>query len=471
MLTEIKFILNNELVSIKSNPAVVLLDFIRKQKHLTGTKEGCKEGDCGACTVLVGSLDNNKVDYKSVNSCLLPIGNINNKHVVTIEGINSESFTPVQENFISEGASQCGFCTPGFIVSLTGYLINSSTFDYTSAENAIAGNICRCTGYTSIKNVLKKLGTEPGLWKNSIDRINNLVKLNLLPGYFLEIPVRLENLQTKESNGKPVKINKIISGGTDLFVQMPDELLETETSLMAGKDLSFIKSDGERCIVGAATTFEMIKSSELFAKHFPGLNKFMNLVASLPIRNSATIGGNLVNASPIGDLTIFFLALNSSVTISNGGKKRNILLRNFYKGYKDLDLIKGEFLESVEFMLPRENEFFNFEKVSKRTFLDIASANSAIFIRTGKNKIEEARVSAGGVSPVPLYLKNTSEFLAGKELTPDTIDTAIRILRTEISPISDVRGSAEYKRILIEQLFRAHFIELFPERIKMEAFV
>ena len=124
---EIRFILNNELVSIKSNPAVVLLDFIRKQKHLTGTKEGCKEGDCGACTVLVGSLTNNRIEYKSVNSCLLPIGNINHKHVVTIEGINSETFTTIQKEFINEGASQCGFCTPGFVVSLTGYLINNNT--------------------------------------------------------------------------------------------------------------------------------------------------------------------------------------------------------------------------------------------------------------------------------------------------------------------------------------------------------
>ena len=146
----INFILNNELVSVKSDPAIVLLDFIRNQKHLSGTKEGCKEGDCGACTVLVGSFNNGTIEYKSVNSCLLPIANINNKHVVTIEGINTDTFTPIQKEFINEGASQCGFCTPGFIVSFTGYLINCNNFCYDEAVNSIAGNICRCTGYNSI---------------------------------------------------------------------------------------------------------------------------------------------------------------------------------------------------------------------------------------------------------------------------------------------------------------------------------
>ncbi len=471
MTKEIRFILNNELVSIKSNPAMVLLDFIRKQKHLTGTKEGCKEGDCGACTVLVGSLNNNKTEYKSVNSCLLPLGNINKKHIVTIEGINSETFTTIQKEFINEGASQCGFCTPGFVVSLTGYLINNNTFNFEAAENAIAGNICRCTGYTSIKNVLKNIGDKLYTNNNSADRISELVKINFLPGYFSEIPGRLKEFVLHKSNGKTREIKKIISGGTDVFVQIPDELLESDTTLMAEKDLSFINADKEMCTVGATTTFEMLKNSELFCNYFPRMNKFMDLIASLPIRNSATIGGNIVNASPIGDMTIFFLALNSGVTLTNGKNKRKVLLKDFYKGYKILDLNSGEYVESIDFKLPGKNGLFNFEKVSKRTYLDIASANSAIYLETEKAIIKNAHVSAGGVAPVPLYLKMTSEFLIDKKIEPQLIDDALRVLESEISPISDVRGSAEYKRLLIEQLFKAHFIELFPDLIKMEAFV
>ena len=470
MNTEITFILNNELVSFKSNPAIVLLDFIRKQRHLTGTKEGCKEGDCGACTVLIGSLVNDKVEYKSVNSCLLPIGNVNNKHVVTIEGINSEAFTPIQENFVNEGASQCGFCTPGFIVSLTGYIINNSSYNYQEAENSIAGNICRCTGYTSIKKVLKNL---EGILSsnNSSDKIYELIKMNFLPAYFSEIPKRLRELKVIKSNGSSSKIHKIISGGTDLFVQQPDELLETETYLIANNDLSFINVSGNNCTVGATTTFEMIKASPVFKKHFPRLEHFMDLIASLPIRNSATIGGNFVNASPIGDTTIFFLALNSTLNLVNGNGKRKILLKDLYKGYKNLDLNPGEYVESLEFKLPGKNSHFNFEKVSKRTYLDIASANSAIYLEVKNNIIYEAHVSGGGVSPIPFYLTKTSEFLINKKIEPELIEEAVQILQNEISPISDVRGSAEYKRILIEQLFKAHFIELFPELIKMEELV
>ena len=469
-MSEINFILNNELVSLEINPAEVLLDFIRKQIHLTGTKEGCKEGDCGACTVLIGTLIGNKVEYKSVNSCLFPIGNANNKHIVTIEGINSEQFTPIQENFIKEGASQCGFCTPGFIVSLTGYIINFTDYNYLDAVNAIAGNICRCTGYTSIKNVLKYLGKNINI-KNSVDKISQLIKLNFLPAYFSEIPSRLKEIKIIKSNEADAKIDKIISGGTDLFVQQPDELLETENYLICDKNLSSINILDNTCTVGATTTFEMIKESKVFRNYFPRLDHFMDLIASLPIRNSATIGGNFVNASPIGDTTIFFLALNSILNLVNGKSKRRILLKDLYKGYKNLDLKPGEYVESLEFKLPGENSHFNFEKVSKRSYLDIASANSAINLEVKNNVIYEAHVSAGGIAPIPLYLKSTSEFLTNKKIGPGLVEEAGQIIQSEISPISDIRGSAEYKRILIEQLFKAHFIELFPELIKMEELV
>jgi xanthine dehydrogenase small subunit len=469
-MSEINFILNNELVSIEINPAEVLLDFIRKQKHLTGTKEGCKEGDCGACTVLIGALNGNKVEYKSINSCLFPIGSANYKHIVTIEGINSEQFTAVQENFIKEGASQCGFCTPGFCVSLTGYIINCTNYNYHDAINAIAGNICRCTGYTSIKNVLKNLGSNINI-KYSDDKISQLIKLNFLPAYFSGIPSRLKEIKIIKSNGAGTKINKIISGGTDLFVQNPDELLETETYLIGDRNLSFINTLNNTCIVGATTTFEMIKESKVFRDHFPRLDHYMDLIASLPIRNSATIGGNFVNASPIGDTTIFFLALNSTLNLIFGNDKRKILLKDLYKGYKSLNLKPGEYVESLEFKLPGTDSQFNFEKVSKRFYLDIASVNSAISLEVKSNIIYEAHVSAGGVAPIPLYLKNTSEFLTNKKIETGLVEEAVQIIQDEITPISDVRGSAEYKRVLIGQLFKAHFIELFPEIIKMEELV
>ena len=472
MTEKITFILNNDLVVVKIDPAVVLLDFIRKQKHLTGTKEGCKEGDCGACTVLMGNLKDNKLEYHTVNSCLLPLGNIKNTHIVTIEGLNSNHLTHIQTDFINEGASQCGFCTPGFVVSLTGYLINNEVYEIDAALNAIAGNICRCTGYTSIKrvvnDVLNKFRFIDG---NEQDKISLLIKNNILPHYFSEISKLLKNLPTDKLNGNGKGAKYFVSGGTDLFVQKPDELLEQQIVFIKDKKLSYIKVDGDVCSVGAAATFEMINESLVFQTYFPQLKNYFNLIASLPIRRSATIGGNTINASPIGDLIIFFLALNANVVLSDGNTQRKVLLKNLFRGYKQLDKTDNEYLDYIEFKLPSKNSYFNFEKVSKRTHLDIASVNSAMYVKVVDNIIEDIHISGGGVAPIPLYLENTSKFLLGKEIKMDTIVEALPIIQSEISPISDIRGSADYKRLLINQLFKAHFIELFPELICVEALI
>lgn len=472
MTEDITFILNNDLVSVKIDPAVVLLDFIRKQKHLTGTKEGCKEGDCGACTVLAGNLINNKLEYHSLNSCLFPLGNVNNIHIVTIEGLNATNLTHIQTEFINEGSSQCGFCTPGFIVSLTGYLINNDAYEIDTALNAIAGNICRCTGYTSIKRSVNDVLNKFNLIDiNGLDKISMLIKNNILPDYFSGIADRLKKLKNENSNGHDKKIKYFIAGGTDLYVQKPDELLEQQINFIKNKDLSYIKVEDNLCQVGASTTFEMVNDSPVFQNHFPRLNNYINLIASLPIRNSATVGGNIINASPIGDFTIFFLALNASVVLSEGNTRRKILLKNLFKGYKHLDKTDDEYLEYIEFKLPSKDSYFNFEKVSKRTHLDIASVNSAMYLESVDNIITDVHISAGGVAPIPLYLEKTSKYLMGKKVSINLIVDTLPIIQSEISPISDVRGSTDYKRLLINQLFKAHFIELFPELINVEALI
>jgi|WetSurMetagenome_2_1015567.scaffolds.fasta_scaffold16279_2 xanthine dehydrogenase small subunit len=472
MTEEISFVLNNDSVSVKIDSAIVLLDFIRKHKHLTGTKEGCKEGDCGACTVLVGNLVNDKLEYHSVNSCLLPLGNIKNTHIVTIEGLNGTNLNHIQADFIKEGASQCGFCTPGFIVSLTGYLINSEVYKIDDALNSIAGNICRCTGYTSIKRAVNDVLIKTEfIDDNGQDKISFLINNNILPDYFSGITEQLKKLQIEKLNGQEKGTKYFVAGGTDLYVQKPDELLEQQISFIKNKNLSYIKVDNSVCHVGAATNFEMINDSPVFKNYFPRLKSYFNLIASLPIRNIATVGGNIINASPIGDMTIFFLALNASVVLSNGTKQRKILLKELFKGYKLLEKTDDEYLEYIEFNLPLKNSHFNFEKVSKRTHLDIASVNSAMYVEVNNDIITETHISAGGVAPTPLYLESTSLFLIGKKIKIESLFEAFPVIQSEISPISDIRGSADYKRLLINQLFKAHFIELFPELIKVEELI
>ena len=248
------------------------------------------------------------------------------------------------------------------------------------------------------------------------------------------------------------------------------------------KDLREIREVGEHVEIGASVTVTDLLESPVMQQIFPDLYKHLKLVSSTPIRNMATLAGNFVNASPIGDMTIWFLAVNAEIDLATASETRTLRLRDFYQGYKQLVKSEDEFITAIRFRKPAGDFRFNFEKVCKRTYLDIATVNTAISltispfeaddgppppkfieneIETPRFMIESAHVAAGGVAPVPLYLKETSQFLIGKPVTSRIVNAANEVLQSEISPISDVRGTADYKRLLLRQLFRAHFVELF----------
>lgn len=462
----IKFILNDQLVETSVLPTTVLLDFIRKEKKLTATKEGCREGDCGACTVLVGELSGNNVKYKSVNSCLMPIGDANAKHIVTVEGVNNSVLTPIQEAMVDEGGTQCGFCTPGFIVSMTGYFLNHDKFEIDEAVDSIGGNICRCTGYAGIKRALEKANVAfSGNGTQAKTHLEKLISKEFVPKYFRDIPKRLKQISTKPTKAKS---KVVISGGTDLYVQKWEDLVRSNADFIsADEKLKGIIKAKNRIRIGGAVTIEEIKNSDLLQKIFPHWNEYFNLFGSIPIRNRATVGGNIVNASPIADTVNILLVLDAVVHLRNGKKNHEVALKNFYKGYKTLNKKPDEIIEAVSFKVPPKNFFFNFEKISKRTFLDIASVNSSIYLELEKGKISAVHISAGGVAPIPLYLAKTCKFLKSKSVDTETVLTAASIAQTEISPINDARGSAEYKRLLLRQLIYAHFVKLFPEQIEL----
>ncbi len=462
----IKFILNEKEVSTDLSAGITLLDFVRYHKNLTGTKIGCREGDCGACTVLIGELINDELNYRSVTSCLTPLGNVNGKHVVTIEGINFESaLNPVQQAMHDESATQCGFCTPGFVMSLAGFCLSKKE---ANAENAIAsvdGNICRCTGYKSIERSAIKISELMQQRKNEEPNVF-VAEQKILPEYFKTIKEKLKNVQQSITNNQ--SSNVFVGGGTDLYVQKHDEIAHAEIDfLFDKKELKGITKENNKCIIGASATVTDFRESKIIQQYFPNIHKHTKLISSTPIRNIATIAGNFVNASPIGDLTIFFLALDAHLVLNDNGKTREVALRKFYNGYKQLDKKPEEIIQCIWFELPTKNTKFNFEKVSKRTHLDIASVNSALSITVEENIITAAGLSAGGVGPIPKFLEKTSEFLKNKNISDETIAEAIEIAQTEISPISDARGTEVYKRLLLGQLIKAHFIELFEE-LKLE---
>lgn len=456
---------------------MVLLDFIRYHQHLAGTKIGCREGDCAACTVLVGDIREGELYYQSMTSCLMPVGNAHGKHIVTIEGINFPGqLNPVQQAMVDEGATQCGFCTPGFVLSLTGYCLGGSQPSAEGAIAAVDGNICRCTGYKSIQRAAgrvaaildERLGEEP---------VSFVCRKKILPAYFSHIKGRLQELRMSERARHLPDIasledrRHIVAGGTDLYVQKHDEMTHAAIRfVMDHPESDRVTREGEKCFIGSSVTVTDLKDSPVIREAFPQFDHFAKLVSSTPIRNMATIAGNFVNASPIGDFTILFLALDAHLVLKNDSRVRAngegirvLPLRKFYKGYKQLDKTDTEHIEQTWFQLPGKNRLFNFEKVSKRRHLDIASVNSAISIEMQGHIIGHAGLSAGGVGPVPLYLEKTSQFLEGKELSAETVTAAIAIMKSEISPISDARGSKEYKQLLLAQLIKAHFITLFPQ--------
>ena len=461
----IQFILNNKTIQTQLSKGSTVLDFVRHEKQLVGTKIGCREGDCGACTILVGEIKNGELVYQSMTSCITPLINIHGKHVLTIEGINGDHLTPIQDLMVNNNGTQCGFCTPGFIMSFTGFALSDEIVNSKNAIKSIDGNICRCTGYKSIERATDafcdQLKNKP-----STDKISWLVENGHLPKYMIDIEPRLVDLNKKltiEIIHNNTSTEYFLSGGTDLLVQKREVLSKAFVkSKFDNPDLKGIEIKDGICKIGASATVTDLEESPAFNNIFPNLKKHLKLVSSTPIRNMATLAGNFVNASPIGDMTIFFLALDSSIILNKNGMRRTLALKNFYLDYKKLDKSISEFIESIQFSIPDKSTHFNFEKVSKRTHLDIASVNSACQIILNKDKtIAEIHLSAGGVGPIPKYLFKSCAFLKNKNLSHEVLNDFFKMVNQEISPISDARGTADYKRLLLRQLILAHFIEFF----------
>ncbi len=348
-----EFILNDRTIRTDAELGTTLLDLIRYHEHLPGTKIGCREGDCGACTVLVGTLrpigsgQGAQVEYRSMTSCLLALANVHGKHIVTVEGLTAPldhgagvaDLSPVQQAMVDQGATQCGICTPGFVVSLSGCCLSHEVVTPELAVRSIDGNICRCTGYKSIERAAADVAEQLAK-KNVKDPVAWSVANGFVPGYFSDIGERLRAMVGAPDNGQLTTDNAaLLSGGTDLYVQKHDTMHHaTIRSVFNDEGLKGIRIEGDKCIIGGATVANELIASQELRSRFPKLEKHLLLVSSTPIRNMGTLAGNFVNASPIGDLTAFFIALDSTVTLrASTGGERQLKLRELYKGYKDID--------------------------------------------------------------------------------------------------------------------------------------
>ena len=425
---------------------ITLLDWLRNYHKITGTKEGCAEGDCGACSVIINKK--NKEDSKPINSCLVRLGQVIGSNITTIEGLGCDKNPhPMQMAFSNEYASQCGYCTPGFIISGVSLINSGKVVNNDTINDAISGNLCRCTGYSPIIKAIKSVS----------DRKTKLKKVEIINK---EKKVRFGNITyLKPNNLKElkdyleVKSFQFIAGGTDLNLQRPiiNEKENNIICLSSIKELNFIKKFKEKMVLGGAVTIENFLDS--VRSKMPELIEILQRFGSPQIRNQGTIGGNLCTSSPIGDLAPLLMVLNSDINVfgKNGIKKTNI--KNFFKGYRKNILKKDEIILSIEIPYPnKKNKIFSW-KLSKRYDQDISTISLAINIQTQKNIIKEIQMAAGGVAATPKSLDKLCKSMLEKKLD-DAIDFATENLDKFIQPISDLRGSSHYRLEAMKGLFR-----------------
>jgi xanthine dehydrogenase small subunit len=482
-------LLNDRPVTLERGDVGLVLAWLRGARALPGTKEGCGEGECGACAVLLGEPEGgDRLRYRAVASCLLPVAELAGRHLVTIEGLDPpHGLTPVQQALVDAGAPQCGFCFPGIVVALTGFLLGSEDLSPGAAITALDGNICRCTGYASIRRAVARLCAEAARRLGPPpERLPQLVAWGVVPGWFTDAAAGLRSAcgaaapvaaapvataSVAEDDGAAT----VVAGGTDLVVQRPDLLEQPALTLLSRRPgLTDIGRDGDHLVVGGGATIADLGDHPLFRQLVPAAPAIVARFASTLIRNRATVAGNLVNASPIGDLTVLLLALDAGIVLVGGPDgspdgSRVVPLADFYRGYKQLDLAAGELVECVRVPLAVADADVSFEKVSQRHILDIASVNSALRLRLDpEGVVRDLTLAVGGVAPVPLVARETAATLRGRVLDAAAVREAGRALDAEIAPIDDVRGTAAYKRELARRLLFAHALTLAPDRVHLE---
>jgi len=433
-----------------------LARFLRYDARATGTKIVCEEGDCGACTVLVGRKENGALRYRPVNSCIQFLFQLDCTHVVTVEGLG---FTPVQEAMMRCHGAQCGYCTPGFVMAMAGMF---ETIDQATAQDvktACTGNLCRCTGYESIIRAGVETENQP--------RIEQLYPSEPILEAIKQVerePVRIENFYKPTTLEDALRFKNektvIAQGGTDFGVWCTkrDFVAETILSLDAIEGMGDITIGDGMLVVGGRVLLAQFET--VVRDLVPALGPIMDRFGSPQIKNAGTLAGNIANASPIADTLPFLFVTNAKLELTGKSGPRTTPIADFYLGYKKLDLRPDEIITRILIPLPTDGETLRLYKISKRSHLDISTFTAAMLMRRTDGRIDSMRLAYGGVAPVVLRLKKTEEFLAGKAVARETFAEAGEIARSEIAPISDVRGLKETRLQLAENILTKFYYDL-----------
>ena len=476
MSQTITFFLGGEELRVQGvSPATTLLNFLREHRGRTGTKEGCNEGDCGACTVLLAHVEGpeNDLVYRAVNACITLLPAVHGHWVVSVEDLGQapDRLHPVQDAMVRRHGSQCGFCTPGFVMSLAAMHLDGAPVE--QAETYIAGNLCRCTGYGPILAAAgdSVAAPEDPAFSAKVHAAKDWLIARRADddGLFYEhgderydAPVTLDALLRLRQDHPGATI---VAGTTELGLWLNKDLQDfphlispTRVSTLTAVDF---RSDGT-LVIGGAATYEQAwpKLSQVIPEGQDWFERF----ASMQIRQQATIGGNIVNASPIGDGPPLFLALNAEVELASTRGSRVVPLAAFFTGYKQTELAGDEVLTSI--LIPRRPENLQFAalKVSKRRDQDISAVMAVFAWQADGEQLTGVRLGFGGMDATPQMAGNTQAVLEGKALTPALIDEAVDTLASDFSPIDDLRASAWYRMEVSRNLLRTELEQTLASR-------
>ena len=472
----IRFLLGGKVVEVGAGePTRTVLAYVREELGRPGTKEGCAEGDCGACTVVIGELCGEQVKLKAVNSCIQFLPTLDGKALYTVEDLRQKdgSLHPVQEALVQCHGSQCGFCTPGFVMSLWNLYLARTTGsagagrpDEREIRRALTGNLCRCTGYRPIIEAGQKMFDLPVVdfdrqaLLRSLLALKRDTTLNIeCDGHHFFAPRSLpELLQLRAAHPGAV----ILAGSTDIGLWVNKQFRDLGHIIFIGEvdELKAISKSPATLTIGAgvslADAYEALKHS------YPEMNEMWERFASPPIRNAGTLGGNIANGSPIGDSMPALIALGASVTLASVAGTRALPLENLYLAYMKNAIAPDEILTAVDIPLPQPGVQFRNYKVSKRFDSDISAVCAAFAITLDGERIVESRVAFGGMAATPKRAALTEAALNGQRWDEATARAAMRTLADDYSPLSDMRASRDYRLATAQNLLYRFFLETRP---------
>ena len=468
----VKFIYRNKIVEINnSDPNETILNYIRTKLKKTGTKEGCAEGGCGACTVVLGELKKNDINYKAINSCIAFVPSLEGKQLILVEDlISKDELHPVQKAMVNYHGSQCGFCTPGFVMSLFAMYKSYSFYNENIIKDSIQGNLCRCTGYKPIIDAAKSLNK-----KNKSDHFsrNKKIIITLLKKikqrsitiysnnkkYFAPKTVyELKKILKQHPN------SKLLSGGTDVSLIVTKERKDLDSLIYINSidELNYIKKNNNYIEVGATTP--LINFESIIKRYFPDFAQILKRYGSVQIRNVCTIAGNIATASPIGDTLPLLLSLDSQIIIKDKSKTKILPLNGFFINYRKTKLKKGQFIHSIRIPLLPKN-IFKAYKISKRIDDDISSICASFNIELKNNKIKKIKIAYGGMANIPQRAISCEKILLNSSMSDNIISKAKKSLEKDFKPITDARASKKYRMEVAKNLLEKCFLEVKQKKL------